>query len=69
MILFIIAFICYIIYEKLLFYIEIRNCYLTSFKHRLLEFASTILVINIFKNELSALKDLYSMFSEKVRYV
>ncbi len=66
---FVIAFVCHIIYEKLLFYIEIRNCYLTSSEHHLLEFASTVLIMNISENELSALKDLYSMFSEKVRCV
>ena len=64
-----IAFVCHIIYEELLLYIEIRNCYLTSSEHRLLKSASTILVMNIPENELSALKDLYSMFPEKVRCV
>jgi len=69
MALFVIAFVCHTIYEELLFYIEIRNCYLTSPGHRLLESASTVLVMDIPENELSALQDLYSMFPGGVRCV
>ena len=69
MTLIVIAFVCYIIYDELLFYIKIRNYYLTSPRHRLLESASIILVMNIFENKLSALKDLYSMFPEEVHCV
>ncbi len=57
MILIVIMFICYIIYVKLLFYVHVRNSYLASSAHRLLKIVNTILMINIFKKDLSILEN------------
>jgi len=65
----VIVFICYIIYVKLLFYVHVRNLYLVSFAHRLLETINTILVINILEKDLLVLKNMYDIFLDKVHFV
>lgn len=69
MILLVIVFICYIIYVKLLFYVHVRNSYLASFAHRLLEVVNTILMINISKKDLSILENVYDIFLDEVYFV
>ncbi len=66
---FVIEYVCLIIYKKLLFYIEIRNCFLALSEQERLEFAITILVTNISDKDLSTLREIYSIFSEKVRSI
>jgi len=56
----------YIVYKKLLFYIEICNYFLALFKYKRLEFATTILITNISNKNLYTLRELYSIFSKKI---
>jgi len=56
----------YVIYKKLLFYIEIRNCFFVLSERQYLEFATTILITDIPKKNLYILKNIYSIFSEEV---
>ena len=64
-----IVFIYYIIYIKLLFYVYVRYIYFASFKHRFLKIINIILVIDIFKKNLSILKNLCSIFFDEIRSV
>ncbi len=66
MALLVIVFICYTIYVKLLFYVHVRNSYLTSPAHRLSKAANTILVTNIPKKDLPILEDVYDIFLDGV---
>ena len=47
---------------ELLFYVHVRNSYLASPAHRLLEAANTILVTDIPEKDLSVLEDVYGIF-------
>ncbi len=69
MALLVIVFICYTIYVELLFYVHVRNSYLASPAHRLLEAANTILVTDIPKKDLSILEDVYGIFLGGVYFV
>ncbi len=62
MALLIIVFIYYTIYVELLFYVHVRNSYLVSPTHRLLEAANTILVTDIPEEDFPVLKDVYGIF-------
>jgi len=59
----------YIVYKKLLFYVKIRNCFLVLSEHKRLESATTILITDIPDKNLHILRELYSIFSEKVRSI
>ena len=54
---------------KLLFYVYVRNSYLTLFAHRLSKIVNTILIINIPKKDLSILKNIYDIFLDKIYFV
>lgn len=69
MALLVVVFICYTIYVELLFYAHVRNFYLASPAHRLLEAANTILVTDIPKKDLPLLEDVYSIFPGGVHSV
>ena len=60
---------CCIIYVELVFYIEVRNIYLTSPDHRRLISANTILITDIPRKYLLKLDDVYSIFPAGVRKV
>ncbi len=62
MALLVIVFIYYTIYVELLFYVYVRNSYLVSPAHRLLEAANTILVTDIPEKDLAVLEDIYGLF-------
>jgi len=65
----VIVFVCHTIHVELVFYIHVRNSYLTSPEHCLSEAVNTILVTDILKKDLSILRDLYSIFPGRVRSV
>lgn len=65
----VIVFVCHTIHVKLVFYIHVRNSYLTSPEHRLSEAANTILVTDIPEKDLPVLRDLYSIFPGEVHSV
>ena len=69
MALFVIVFVCYTIYTELLFYVQVRNSYLTSPAHRTLEAANTILVTDIPEKDLPVLKHVYGIFPGGVHSV
>lgn len=64
-----IVFICYTIYVELLFYVHLRNSYLVSPAHHLLEAANTILVTDIPEEDLPVLEDVYGIFPGGVHSV
>ncbi len=66
---FVIEYVCLIIYKKLLFYMEIRNCFLALSEQERLESATTILVTDIPDNDLSTLREIYSIFPGEVRSI
>ena len=55
-------FIYYTIYVELLFYVYVRNLYLVSPTHHLLEAVNTILVTDIPEEDLPILEDVYGIF-------
>ncbi len=55
-------YVCYVVYKELLFYVEVRDCFLASPERQCLESATTILVMDIPKEDLHILKDIYSIF-------
>jgi len=59
---FVIWYVCYVVYKELLFYVEVRDCFLASPERQCLESATTILVMDIPKEDLHILKDIYSIF-------
>ena len=65
----VIVFICYTVYVELLFYVHVRNSYLASPAHRLLESANTILVTDIPEKDLLVLEDVYGIFPGGVHSV
>lgn len=65
----VIVFVCHTIYVELVFYIQVRNSYLTSPEHRLSKAANTILVTDIPEKDLPVLEDLYSIFPGGVRSI
>ena len=69
MALLVIVFVCYTIYVELLFYVHVRNSYLTSPAHRLLEAANTILVTDVPEKDLPVLDDVYGAFPGGVHSV
>lgn len=58
----VIYFVCYTIYEELVFYVEIRNCFLSSPEHQKLDSATTILITDIPEESLHTLKEIYGIF-------
>jgi len=66
---FVIWYVCYIVYKELLFYVEVRNCFLASPEHEHLESATTILVTDIPDENLHTLRELYSIFPGGVRSI
>ena len=67
--LFVITFVCYIIYAKLLFYVAVRRSYLVSFAHRHSEAANTVLMTDIPEEDLSVLKKIFDVFPRGVHFV
>ena len=65
----VIVFVCHTIYVELVFYIQVRNSYLTLPEHRLSKAANTILVTDIPEKDLPVLKDLYSIFPGRVHSI
>ena len=69
MTLFVVWYVCYIVYKELLFFVEVRNCFLASPDHQTLDSAATVLATDTPQQSLHTLKDVYSMFPGGVRSI